>query len=114
VPECGGDEQVDEGVGRRPGVAADRDQAVGNAVHRAHQQFALGPEVSLVEVGRRSGLAVVAAAFFPLYFRKANEALGTRAFTNAELPLALTRWAGFHAARTAVVVIAFAVSVAAA
>ncbi len=47
-----------------------------------------------------AALALGVVAFFPLFFKRANEALATRSLTCDELPFALRRWAQVHAART--------------
>lgn len=79
--------------------------------------LAVGAPITAALVGRQSdgslsrwaaaALSVGVLVFFPLFFKRANEAFATRSVTGAELPTALRRWAQMHAARTAMAVAAF-------
>lgn len=79
--------------------------------------LAVGAPITAALVGRQSdgsswrwaaaALSVGVLAFFPLFFKRANEAFATRSVTDAELPAALHRWAQMHAVRTAIAVSAF-------
>jgi Domain of unknown function (DUF1772) len=78
--------------------------------------LAVGVPIAAAFVGRESvgsssrwaaaALSVGVLAFFPLFFKRANEAFATRSVTGAELPTALHRWAQVHAVRTAMAVAA--------
>lgn len=51
--------------------------------------------------------SVVVLGFFPLYFKRANQALANRSVSDAQLPIALRQWSRVHAVRTVVAVGAF-------
>lgn len=57
-----------------------------------------------------AALSVGVLAFFPLFFKKANEAFASRSVAVADLPSALYRWAQVHTVRTAVAVAAVVVA----
>jgi hypothetical protein len=46
-------------------------------------------------------------AFFPLFFRKANEAFANRTILDADLPSRLKAWANVHAMRSIIAFVAF-------
>jgi hypothetical protein len=51
--------------------------------------------------------SLIVLAFFPLYFRKANQAFHERRVSNDDLPNQLKAWGRVHAIRTFVAVVAF-------
>jgi Domain of unknown function (DUF1772) len=51
--------------------------------------------------------SLVTLSFFPLYFRKANQAFHERQVSNEDLPNQLKIWARVHAIRTVVALMAF-------
>ncbi len=53
-----------------------------------------------------AALALGVIAFFPIFFKRANEAFATRSLSCDELPVALRRWALVHAVRTVAAVAA--------
>lgn len=53
-----------------------------------------------------AALVVGVLAFFPMFFKQANEAFAARSIADDDLPAALRRWAHVHAARTAIAVAA--------
>jgi Domain of unknown function (DUF1772) len=46
-------------------------------------------------------------AFFPMFFRKANDAFANRTILDAELPARLKAWANMHAMRSIIAIVAF-------
>lgn len=51
--------------------------------------------------------SLITLSFFPLYFRKANEAFHERQVSNEDLPNQLKVWARVHAIRTVIAITAF-------
>lgn len=47
-----------------------------------------------------AGSSLIVVAFFPLFFKGANEALASRSVPDAQLPTALRQWSLVHNART--------------
>jgi uncharacterized membrane protein len=57
-----------------------------------------------------AGLALVVLSSYPLFFDKANKAFENRSVSDSDLPYALKRWAGVHAFRTLLALVAFVAS----
>jgi hypothetical protein len=79
---------------------------------------ALVPALSaLWLMGGSAGANVAAIAsllvlsFFPLYFRKANEAFSNRIVSDEELTGRLSEWAKVHAIRTVIAIVSFGAAV---
>ena len=54
-----------------------------------------------------SGASLVVLAFFPLYFRNANNAFLQKKVPHEDLPNKLKQWANVHAVRTVIALGAF-------
>jgi hypothetical protein len=58
-----------------------------------------------------SALWLMGLSFFPLYFRKANEAFSNRIVSDEELTGRLSEWAKVHAIRTVIAIVSFGAAV---
>jgi Domain of unknown function (DUF1772) len=56
-------------------------------------------------------ISIAVLLFFPLYFKRANEAFTNKEVTEAELPGRLVLWERIHALRTIVALVAFGAAV---
>lgn len=59
-----------------------------------------------------AGLCLVALIIFFVYFKKANQSFADHSLENNELAPELKLWANWHWARTVLIIIAFAISIA--